>query len=293
MKKKVTPYHLGGTLFVPATHKHLESIALNEKFSQLQSMVIDTEDGMVSDEIESALLRVEKLLQEELPSKPLRFIRPTNIEVLKRVLALQDIEKIDGFILPKFDLNVDDYLQIMESNSFSFMPSIEGKALFDREELKRIRSKLLEYQERIICIRFGAEDMLKQLQLQRTKELSLYDMLLPSSVISQLLMIFKPYGFELSAPVYKFYEDEVGFKKELLYELQNGFVSKTIIHPNQIRWLQEVYRVDKKELEKAEKILQTQSVGSFEGEMLEKRTQQEYAKKILLRRDIYNKLFKS
>lgn len=284
---KITPYHLGATLFVPATHKHLNAIAKSEKFGKLQSIVIDTEDGIDTGKLEDALFKVEKLLLQELPSRLLRFIRVKDVDTLKRFLELKNIDKIDGFVLPKFDNSVEEYLQVMQNNNFLFMPSIEGRALFDVLKMQTIRSKLLEFQERIICIRFGAEDMLKQLQLQREKNVSLYDMLVPSTVISNLLMTFKPYGFDISAPVYKFYEDEEGFKKELRYELQNGFVSKTIIHPKQIEWLQELYRVNEREIEKAEKILQTSSVGSFEGEMLEKSTQEKYAKTILLRRDIY------
>jgi len=284
----INAYQLGATLFVPSTHKNLDAIAMNEKFTALQSMVIDSEDGIDSDDIEIALKNIENLLRKDLPSSPLRFIRAKNVDVLKQILEFEGIEKIDGFVLAKFDDNAKEYLHTMSKNSFYFMPSIEGVALFNLEKLNTIREKLVEFKSRIICVRFGAEDMLKALSLQREKDLSLYDMLLPSRVITDILLTFKPYGFDVSAPVYKYFKDEDGFKKELKYELKNGFVSKTVIHPNQIEWLRDVYRVSDIELNKAKKILDTSSVGSFKGEMLEKTTQSNWAERIFLREKIYN-----
>ena len=77
---------LGGTLFVPASHKHLESIARGEKFPRLRSVVFDTEDGLDSGALGEALERLRRLLPTLEESGPLRFIRPRNVDVLKEIL---------------------------------------------------------------------------------------------------------------------------------------------------------------------------------------------------------------
>ena len=286
--KKISAYQLGGTLFVPATHKYLDAIVEGKKFTDLYSMVIDCEDGIEENSLDEVLEKIKKLLPQLTPSKLLRFIRPANVKVLQQILEFEGSAKIDGFVLPKFDEDYEAYLQVVEKHDFNFMPSIEGKALFDVSELQKLRHELLPYKEKIICVRFGAEDMLKQLSIQRVEGKSLSEMLVPSMVMANLLSTFKPFGFELSAPVFKYFKDEQGFKDEVRYELENGFVSKTIIHPNQSLWLKEIYKVDDKELQKAEAILKTLSVANFEGEMLEGKTQKEWAENILLRNKIYN-----
>ena len=290
MREHIQAIELGATLFVPASHPNLQSILSGEKYPQLRSMVIDFEDGLAAEERQESLKRVTKLLETLTPRKLLRFIRPLDPEMLQTLLQLKGIEKIDGFIFPKFSLeNAKDYLSIIQDQSsqrINFMPSIEGSELFDIQKLYTLRELLTPHQEQLICIRFGAQDMLKQLRLKQSG--SLYDMLVPSQVIANIISTFKPYGFEISAPVYPNFSNTDGFKKELTYELLNGLTSKTIIHPNQIQALNDLYQVTSKELDEATELLKRQDgVLNLNGVMGERQTQASWANEIKKRAKIY------
>ena len=295
--KKIDALQLGGTLFVPATHKHLEAIAHGSKFTALRSVVLDTEDGIGESELADGLESIKALLPTLKSGPLLRFIRPRNPEVLEQLLQLEGINSIDGFIFPKFGLDsAQEYLSAIKRPEpgirHFFMPSIEGRELFDASQLRKLRDLLLPYRAYIPAIRFGAEDMLRQLGLRRECELSLYDMAAPCSVIGNLLGVFKPYGFDLAAPVYGCYRDHAGFIREAKRDLQEGLVSKTIIHPDQIDLMEQAYAVDTLQYEAAKEIVASKNaVFGQSGKMAERATQHPWAETILKRAEIYGDVY--
>lgn len=287
--RKIDAVELGGTLFVPATHKHLESIASGGKFPRLRSAVFDTEDGIAEADLEAGIGAIAAMLEKTGGSGPLRFIRPRNPETLERLLALPHIDRIDGFVLPKFGLeNAEAYLRLVGARVF--MPSVEGTELFDVSQLTRLRDLLLPYKEQIVAVRFGAEDMMRQLGLRRDCKTMLYDMCAPSQVIANMLTTFKPYGFDVSAPVYRCYRDIEGFEAEVRRDLAEGLVSKTIIHPDQIGPIERLYRVGEAEYKAAKALLESdKAVFSVDGAMAEVTTQRRWARQIIQRANSYGK----
>lgn len=288
-RPEISAWSLGGTLFVPATHQRLAAIARGEKFPLLRSMVIDTEDGIEDTALERAMQSISLLLPQLADSPLYRFIRPRDPQTLIKLLQMDGIENIDGFVLPKFGIEtMQTYLSVLEDSSFLFMPSIEGPELFDSDSIKMIRNTLLPYYSRIPLIRFGAEDMFRQLGLRRDCSVSLFDMCAPSMVIGNLLGVFKPFGFELSGGVYRCYQDHEGFIKDVFRDLREGMVGKTIIHPDQIALVNECYQVSHSEYEEAKKLMESEkAVFSLRGTMGETKTQKKWALNILERLEIY------
>ena len=285
MPKTIHALELGGTLFVPASHKDLEKILSGEKYPELRSVVIDFEDGLADAERPQALNHLQTLLKILQKTELLRFIRPQNQKMLKELFYYESIEKIDGFILPKFGLdNAETYLKNIQN--FTFMPSIEGIELFDIQKLQKLRDILLPYKKQIVCLRFGAQDMLRQLGLRQKG--SIYKMLAPSQVISNFIITFKPYEFDISAPVYPNFSDQDGFIQEASYELENGLTSKTIIHPSQIQPLNELYKVREMVLKSAQVILKKEDgVVNLDGAMGERKVQKSWAVQVMLREKVY------
>jgi citrate lyase beta subunit len=114
-------------------------------------------------------------------------------------------------------------------------------------------------------------------------------MLVPSQVIAGILATFKPHGFNISAPVFPDFSDKEGFKKEIRKELENGFVSKTIIHPGQIAPMNELYNVTEDELCEAKALLsKKEGVMNLGGRMGETKTQSPWAAQILKRAELFN-----
>jgi citrate lyase beta subunit len=289
LRRVITPTALGGTLFVPANHKNLKAILHRERFSDLRSVVVDFEDGLHVRDIQSSLSKFAELLKSYQRERLYLFVRPKDTDILQQLLHVKDISKIDGFVLAKFSLkNMQSYLDILKPHDFYIMPSIEGEELFDINRLRVLKERLQSYKSKILLIRFGGEDMLRQLGLKRTKEISLYDMIAPSHAIANILHVFKTSSYSISAPVFPFFDDLDSYKEELRRDLIEGFISKTIIHPSQIEPLESIYRVSESDFKLAKKILHVnEAVFANDGAMAEVTTQSAWAEGILERADVY------
>lgn len=283
---------LGGTLFVPATHKNLYEIVNEQKFPNLRSVVIDTEDSLSREQLAQAFRNVQEVLNGFKKTKLYVFIRPRNMSTLQEMLKYNNIDQINGFVLPKFSLeNADSYFKILEDTNFSVMPSIEGSELFDTNKLKELRDKLLINKEKIILVRFGLEDMLSQLQMRRACEDSIFDFSVTNAVLGNFIGVFKSSGFGISGGVYPCFDDDQGFTKDVLRDLKEGLFTKTIIHPRQIELINEIYKVEKKHLEEALEVCNsTEQVFTQEFKMAEKLTMQSYSEYIISRAKIYGTL---
>jgi len=286
---KISYIELGATLFVPATHKSLEAILSGEKYPTLRSILIDYEDGISTAELEKALRVLKELLLTYKKGKLLVFIRPSNTEVLKNILDLEMIEKIDGFILPKFSLrNAHRYLAQFKNNDFFLMPSIEGEELFNFCKLTELRDILLQHKEKIILIRFGLQDLLKQLDMKRSCLNGVFDLSAPSVVVGNFIATFKSAGFGVSGGVYPCFNDNEGFIKDVKRDLKEGLFSKTIIHPNHIEITNELYKVTFKEFEEATEILKSKKAAFAQNAtMAAPITMIPHAKNIVKRAAIY------
>ena len=287
--KKINYLELGGTLFVPATHKSLEAIVGAKKYPELKSVLIDTEDGLKDDSLEEGLKSIEELLITYEKKKLFVFIRPKNIEVLKSLLTLKNIEKIDGFILPKFSLlNALAYFNILKPYNFSLMPSIEGEELFNQDKLYRLKEIILTNKQNIVLVRFGLEDIFRQLSLKRGEGDTAFSFSSTMVVLGNFIATFKSSGFGVSGGVYPYFSNDEGFEQDVKRDLKEGLFSKTIIHPSQIKLTNELYRVSQKEYDEARQITQSQEAAfNLNGKMAESVTMTPFAKEILKRAKPY------
>lgn len=289
MKRAIHYTQLGGTLFVPASHKNIQPIILKEKYPQLRSLVIDFEDGLNANEMKSGLEKVASVLKLCDEQSPYVFIRPKDQQHLKEILKMEYIENIDGFILPKFSLtNKEKYFNVLEEKDFYIMPSIEGYELFEYDKLKELRDFLLTHKEKVLLVRFGLEDMLRQLNLKRGCEDSIFDLSVGNAVLGNFIAVFKSSGFSISGGVYPCFKNNEGFKKDILRDLKEGLFSKTIVHPDQIEIVNEAYKVDEQEYTQALELLESENVVfNQNNKMAEKHTMSGFAQFIKDRAEVY------
>lgn len=286
---KFTYIELGATLFIPAIHRNLEAVVCDDKYPALKSVLIDTEDGIKSESLDIALESIEKLLKIYEKKKLAVFIRPRNIEVLEKILKIENIDKVDGFILPKFSLkNAQNYFDLLKDNDFLIMPSIEGKELFNQNSLNELRDILLRNAENILLVRFGLEDMLRQLKMKRSCSDSIFDFSATSYVLGGFISIFKSAGFAVSGGVYPCFKDDEGFLKDIKRDLKEGLFSKTIIHPHQIKLTNEHYKVTQEELREALEISNSnKAVFNQNDKMAEVLTMKSQVEEVILRAEVY------
>jgi citrate lyase beta subunit len=286
---------LGATLYIPATKKNLVNIANGEKYPQLRSMVFCTEDAIHHDDLDQALVRIRALLpQLTSSSKRLHFIRVRNPEILKKLLDLPCIERITGFVFPKLDVeNVDAYFSLVTGLGFKNMPTLETKSVFEQAKMVHLRDDLRakNYQKDILALRIGGNDLLQHLGLRRVQEITLYETSL-GQVIYQLINTFKPYGFELTAPVFEQLNNHYLLQKETLHDISCGLIGKTAIHPQQITEIEDCYRIKHEDLLMAQAILEKNAKAVFKmnDSMCEIATHKAWANRIMKRHQIYGLL---
>ena len=287
--KKINYLELGGTLFIPATHKSLEDIVNVLKYPALKSILVDTEDGLREGSLSKGLENIQIMLRSYDKKRLLVFIRPKNISVLKELLSFDGIEKIDGFILPKFSLsNGQEYFDVLKPYDFSLMPSVEGEELFNQAKLQELKEIILTNADNVVLVRFGLEDVFRQLSLKRGSGDTAFDLSSTMVVLGNFIATFKSEGFAISGGVYPDFSDKEGFVKDVKRDLKEGLFSKTIIHPSQIEPCNELYKVSQIELDESLKICESlEAAFNLNGKMAESITMTPYAKEIIQRAKIY------
>lgn len=296
--KKLSAWSLGATMYVPAMHKDLSFIlsgtkGISSTLAQPRSLVICLEDAVREDDLPEALIRLESALKFSEKGERLHFIRPRNIQVFREILKMNNIENIHGFVLPKVtNDNIHDYLaELPENHGFYIMPTLETAEVFDIESMKKLRESLLSVKEQILAIRVGGNDLLNCLGMRRPKSGTIYDTPV-GLAIHNLLQIFKPFGFDLTAPVFEIIDRMELLEEEVKKDLMCGLVCKTAIHPTQIHIIEKHYVVNQHDVEMATAILEPDAPAVFKmnGTMCEPATHKKWAEQTLIRLNVYGNL---
>jgi citrate lyase beta subunit len=290
--KSFSPWMLGAPLYMPGNRRDIMEIANGEKYAMLRSMIFCTEDAVSRADVDSCVRHIGLCLQGfRESSNRFRFIRARNPEILARLLDLPDIEKVDGFVLPKFNEGVfDAYFDQLRGTSFKVMPTLETKEVFDVNAMSQLRQGLLQgdIAPRVLMLRIGGNDLMNLLGIRRPRFSTIYETPI-GNVISQLVTIFRPYGFSLSAPVFEYLNDPDTLQKEMKLDLAYGLIGKTAIHPAQVPTIESAYAVDVEDYEMAISLNDQDSPAVFRmhNAMCEVATHQNWATNIINRQYCY------
>ena len=147
-------------------------------------------------------------------------------------------------------------------------------------------------------VRVGGNDFSNHFAVRRHYDETIYDILPIANILSDIITVFGR-EYVVSGPVWEFFSSDNnewkhGLERETKLDKLNGFVGKTVIHPNQIPVVNEVLKVSKKDYQDALSILgwnQTnilQVSKSVGGErMNEVKTHGNWALKIITLAEIY------
>ncbi len=282
-----TKPHYGAALYVPATHKDLRAIAAGQKLADARNLIFCLEDSVADHDLNGAYANLAAALREiNRPAGASRFIRPRSPESLLMLLSMPGIEGIDGFVLPKFSAaNAEAYLGPLSASRFVVMPTLETIDVFEEHAMRSLCQSLrLTQRTPIAAIRIGGNDLLSLIGMRRPRGMTIYDTPI-GDVISSLVRVFKPKGFQLTAPVFEYFDDEHTLAQELRRDLAHGLCGKTAIHPCQIDIIERSYRVSEEDVSVARKMLDQKSAGVFKmnGAMCEPATHSSWAVEILAR----------
>ena len=298
MTKRLSPYRLGATLYMPATRNDIAGSILNNQIDGLRSIVICLEDAVSDADVPAALQNLRQILVALKSAKdaglgadwPLVFIRPRDPEMGKFLTETKDLTPADGLVLPKFTLeSLPVWWDIMKDTHLCMMPTLETEDVFDVMQMRKLATALLEHpcHSRIIALRIGGNDLMNVISLRRPRNLTLYDSPM-GYVIKMLVAVFGSRDFALTSPVCEHIDDHDVMEKELALDMAHGLVGKTAIHPNQIAKIERALMVTSADHADALRILNSsQAVFKSQGAMCEPATHRRWAARVLEQAQIY------
>lgn len=273
---------LGASLYVPAIHPNLVHIAQGKKLERVRSLIFCTEDAIRAEQLMPALENIRKALPMlSVWQGQMHFVRVRNPDVLKEVLSMPGAELLDGFVIPKATINdLPEYLSLLDGSHHQIMPTLETSDVFDAGLMQAFCRYLKSesVRPRILAIRIGGNDLLSLLGMRRPRGKTIYQTPV-GNVISNLVTTFKPAGFELTAPVFEYFNDAETLVREVREDIDHGLVGKTAIHPDQIRLIESCYKVSRQDLEMADRIMDEEAPAVFKmhGSMCEPSTHRNWA----------------
>lgn len=281
---------LGATLYVPATNPVAIAMAYGS-IDELRSMVVCLEDAVRDDQVPEAIKGLKNLLAalSDKPSDLSIYVRPRDLPMLSRLLQMDGIEHITGFVLPKVTTQtLPVWLTVLMQSEHRIMPTIEGEEAFDRFALARMCDQLKPYAERVAAVRIGGNDILALLGIRRSRYRTAYDGPL-GAVIRDIAGTFIPNGFSVAAPVFEHFSSPDILRREIEQDIEHGLLTKTAIHPDQVPIIHSVYRPDAYEMAEARAILSQDAPAVFgsNGSMCEPATHAPWAGQIIKRAQIH------
>lgn len=257
---------LGASLYVPATRVDLLSIADGQILGNLRSVIFCTEDAVSTHDVPKALSNLASTLAAMKPnSSTSRFVRVRNQHVLSQILQMPGVEKLTGFVIPKATRrNFDAYFSQILNTKHVLMPTLETIDVFDEAEMKMFRKVIdrPQVRDRIVALRIGGNDLLSLLGIRRPTNMTIYRTPV-GPIISQLITIFRPYGFSLTSPVFEHIGNPALLDQEVHEDIAHGLIGKTAIHPSQVELIERHYRVSQDDLEVASAIVAENSPAVF------------------------------
>jgi citrate lyase beta subunit len=303
---------LGATLYMPADRPSLAADITKQAAAGVTSVVACLEDSIADEQVpyaEDNLVDSLKIIsgQAAVGDLPLLFVRvreATQIPELVRRLGAA-VAVLDGFVLPKFTaesgteyLHAMDEADALAGNALWAMPVIESGAVLYAEtrvdELTRLRALLHRDRRRILAVRLGATDLCALYGLRRSPDLSIYDIKVVTSLISDVVNVLgraDGTGFTVTGPVWEYYagrerifapqlrrspflehnEPELrgmlvsraidGLIREAQMDKANGLTGKTAIHPRHVAVVNALSVVSSEEHRDATDVLEAGRAG--------------------------------
>lgn len=316
MKDSQIYYSIGALLYCPANNEGIVKSITQERFGDKYSMALCLEDTISDKHVEEAediLAASLNKIYESMATKKfyipkifVRVRRPEQIQCLYRKFG-KAIKLVTGFIIPKFDLdNADTYInEIVSINKVSthkiyMMPILESRTIVSIKNrydiLYTLKDKLDAISDYVLNIRVGGNDLCHAFGFRRRMDESIHQIGPIADILSDVVTVFGM-DYVVSGPVWEYYNGddwEKGFITELKHDRLIGIVGKTVIHPNQIKYVNEAYKVSKDDYEDARSILNWDSSsstlvhgGSGKKRMNEYKTHFNWAQRIMFLAEYY------
>jgi citrate lyase beta subunit len=273
----------GACLYLPATHPALRRVLSGASVPGLRVAVVCLEDALDEGEVVGALRAVRAECAEH-ERGPRVYVRPRNLAMLCELLSWSESASWCGFVLPKLDVgNAAEWLSPLAKTSFSVMPILESADVFDSFRLRDLCEILVDaaWRQRVRVVRIGATDLFSCIGARRPRGKTIYETVLgPTLALTATQLMAR--GVCVTAPVHEALSDHELLHREVLTDVESGFVGKTAIHPSQVALINEAFRVSLEELREAHQLLASErAVFQSRGAMCERGPHARWAQRIL------------
>lgn len=314
MSQSVSPYAVGALLYTPASHENIAHSVITERFDTPYSLALCLEDSISDQAVPAAEHNVVQILKQIAQAdtkfyKPLIFVRVRTPEQIGRLYAQmgEGHTVLTGFIAPKCTAeNLPQYLaqvyEIRKETNLYLMPILESSNLAEPDtrpiELRKIKQILDASKDCILNVRVGGNDFCNIFGLRRHATETIHDIRCVDRILSDIIAYFSR-DYVVSGPVWEYFNDpdgawRSGMLRETKLGVLNGFIGKTVIHPNQISVVNEALRVSAEDYADAQAILGMAQNADFlvsksahGGRMNEYKTHTKWAHKICTLAEIY------
>lgn len=280
-------------LYVPADRSDLAALVSGEKFPQVQSIVICLEDSVHASERRRLAAELRGLIRGLEHAQgavgdrgPVRvYLRPADEEILRILLGLPGIERIDGFVVPKSTPHRLGQWAQLTCQRFALLPILETREALDPWGRRDLADACAAHRDLIPRVRIGANDLFSLLGgLRRPRGRTVYETPV-GRVIDELITVFAPRDFPLSGPVFDRLDDLGTLARECVDDVQRGLFNKAALNPRQVEVIAESYRPTAQEMEEATQILRPDAPAVFRlgGSMQEPACHRAWAEGIIRR----------
>jgi citrate lyase beta subunit len=289
-------------LYSPATMEPKRLLSyMQGDVDYVRRFSICTEDAVAEVALKGALGNLQEALQQYEPTEQTDvFVRLRNPDVRDKVLAMEGVDKLKGFVIPKAE--PDTYPEWAacigdRSPEFRIMPLLESKGIHDPARRKDLRDVLADpqHRSRIDCLRIGANDLMNNLGVHRPDPPRiLYDNRVIGGLISDIVNEFAGVeGFQVTAPLFEHFKFDGPdgefikdtFEEEVATHIDHGLFGQVVIHPNQLPTLWEMYKVTDRELKHAQRVVaeKEKAAAADNGQLLSTQTHAKWAGQVLQR----------
>jgi citrate lyase beta subunit len=342
---------LGATLYCPGDRPSIAADVTKQAARGCVSMVLCLEDSIADSAVPEAELNVAAALRKlhesagaDASRLPLLFIRVRTPEQMLRMAELSGaaLDLLSGFVIPKFE-NEGGYAQGFfdalhsihegygQAGSYGrrrlrVMPILESSVMVHAETrdsaLAAIRAVMHANRDDVLAVRIGATDLSSAFGLRRSRDLTVYDVKVVSSVISDIVNVLgrRDDSFVITGAVWEHYgterilrpqlrltpfveanEKELrqrlmlagldGLIREISLDQANGLLGKTVIHPTHVPVVHALSVVSHEEYLDASAILGNVGGGAsaspYGNKMNEMKPHQAWAEKTMLRAEAF------
>jgi citrate lyase beta subunit len=291
MQRDFLSYALGATLYMPIVHPRVPAYLRGDLAFPSPSVVLCLEDALAEHDVARGIATLKTLLKTGpvVPNTRV-FVRPRNLDMALQLAEFAGIDNIEGFVAPKIvPETAAAWMDLAEAADLRIMPTVESAQFFDPGRITALREALDDYDtRRIAAIRLGGNDLLAAMALRRQSGITSWEGPL-AWVLSMASSMLISAGYPVAAPVFDIITDIETLKREVAQDVAAGFVSKTAIHPVQVAYIMEAFRVSEAEVDQARAILEERASAVFQigGVMCEPSTHMAWAQRIMARTAVF------